>query len=91
MTDPNDWSDIDNVFNEIRRLNGGTLSLGAQELIKGQRKINRRLYNALNEILEHLEPATRGAAPAKSVADIRLGLQKVPGEQPPGCENPPKG
>jgi len=91
MTDPGDWTKIENVFTEIQRLNSDRpLTEGEKELIRGQRQINRRFFNVLNDILENLSP-TQGASTAKTLAEIKLELQKVPGERPPGCASEPEG
>jgi hypothetical protein len=61
----------------------GTGEKSLRALIKGQRKINGKLYRAIDLILESLKKQSKAADPALDEAQkINEG---VPGP-PPGCE-----
>ena len=60
----------------------GEVSL--RELIRGQRKINGRLYKAIDLILESLKKQS-GKAPDPALVEAQNENDGVPGP-PPGCE-----
>jgi len=60
----------------------GTLSL--EVVTFNQRKINGRLYAALDLILDIIEDAVPGAYRAR-LAQAREIIEDIPGFDPPGC------
>ena len=91
MAQKNDWSNIENVFAFLEKKDcGRKLRESEKELILGQRQINRRFFEAINEILEHMSPSKN--VPQKSAAQhtralnvLKKSIGRVPGERPPGC------
>lgn len=92
MTSARDWSNIQDVFDEVSSLNERPLTKGEEELIRGQRQINRKFYNTIKAILEAISPddagQTRGVDP---LAEIKRQFHEIPGERPPGCATEPEG
>lgn len=87
-----DWTNIQDVFDEVSKLNERPLTKGEEELIRGQRQINRRFFNTINAILEVISPPQTGLSHSVDpLAEIKREFQKIPGERPPGCASEPEG
>jgi hypothetical protein len=92
MQNASDWTDVRNVLNEVKRLNGGQLTAGDEALIRGQRQINRRFFDTISAILETLSPSGEGKTrDPDPLAAVKAEFKKIPGERPPGCATPPEG
>ena len=91
MAQKNDWSNIENVFAFLEKKDKGRkLRESEKILIRGQRQINRRFFEAINEILENISPSRdarqrTAEESSKAVVVVKKSISKVPGEAPPGC------
>src|SRR6266576_937731 len=91
MAQKNDWSKIENVFAFLEKKDKGRkLRESEKILIRGQRQINRRFFEAINEILENISPSRdarqrTAAESSRAVIVVKKSISKVPGEAPPGC------
>jgi len=90
MPNTPDWSVEQNVFDFLEKKNRRPLSPGEKELIKGQRRINRRFFDAINALFNALPsvPDSGNAAGRKvsrRLEAVKKEFQKVPGERVPGC------
>jgi hypothetical protein len=56
-----------------------------RKFIRGQRKINGRLYKAIDLILEHLKKGSKEVSPELEKAD-KLN-EVIPGKVPPFCDD----
>jgi hypothetical protein len=94
MAQKNDWSKIENVFAFLEKKDKGRkLRESEKILIRGQRRINRRFFEAINEILENISPSRdarqrTAEQSSKAVVVVKKSISKVPGEAPPGCAGP---
>ena len=75
------WEKEENVF-ALLETEGRVLTEGEKRIIRGQRRINSLLYEALDALLQSLPEEY--ASPLLTKA--RANLQQVPGKEPPGCE-----
>jgi hypothetical protein len=86
-----DWTNVQNVFKHLKALNGGRpLTPAEKELILGQRRINRRFFDAITAILDVVSASPSESAKAKRVhkdtlTNLKKDFQTLPGERPPGC------
>jgi hypothetical protein len=89
--DKPDWTKVENVFKHLKELNGGQpLTPAEKELILGQRRINRRFFDAITAILDVVSASATDSAKAKRVhkdtlTNLKKDFQTLPGERPPGC------
>ena len=70
------------VFNELG-IGWGDVSL--RKLIRGQRRINGKLYDAIDLIIAHLKKTSKEASPELKKAEQLNDL--VPSADPPKCES----
>ena len=90
MVQKTDWSKIENVFAFLEKKDRRKLRESEKELIRGQRQINRRFFDAIKEILENMSPSkdapqVSAAQSTKVLTVLKKSISKVPGERPPGC------
>ena len=71
-----DWTNVDDVFDFIEKLNGRKLAMGEKELIIGQREINRRFFDAINAILDTLSPPQKIARRSTKPGASKKSAQK---------------
>jgi len=57
-----------------------------RQLIRGQRKINGRIFFALTEILKAIPREGLGAKSIKALNKAQKVVAVIPGEDPPFCE-----
>lgn len=85
------FSTFDKVIAFMEKADGaGKLSESQKKLIRGQREINFRLYNAIEKILDNLSPSpsktvTEVSQSLKELAKLKDEWENVLGKAPPGC------
>jgi hypothetical protein len=80
-----EWTAEENkVFDELG-IGYGEVSL--RRLIRGQRRINGKLYDSIDLIIAHLKQTTKQATPELKKAETLNDL--VPSADPPRCESGP--
>jgi hypothetical protein len=77
----------------FKELGVGERQMTLRKLIRGQRRINGKLYDAVDLIVKHLKQTTKQATPELEEAGRLADL--VPSADPPRCEsggggNPPQ-
>ena len=78
--EPKNWTNLETVIAFLER-DGRTRTPQERRLIDGQRKINRRLFDAISAILETFP--TDNVPP--SIVKAREFIKDLPGKEPPGC------
>ena len=77
-----DWTNVDEVFKFIEKLNRRKLRKGEKELIIGQREINRRFFDAINAILDTLSPPQKVARRSTKPGVSKKSAQKKTTSKP---------
>lgn len=91
LVNPGDWTPKEKrVFKE---LGIGEGDLAMRLLIRGQRRINGKLYDALDLVVKHLkaQPAGQSKAGSSALKEAEKLVDAIPADDPPRCESKPKG
>jgi len=79
------WTDEEQqVFDELG-IGEGEVSL--RKLIRGQRRINGKLYDSIDLIIKHLKKQAKGEALSAELKKAEKLNDKVPSADPPKCES----
>lgn len=79
------WTNSDE---EMRKELGFTKESGEGRFMHGQRRINGRLFEAVMTILDCIPTADLDDRAQAALKKSRDSVAKIPGEDPPKCENP---
>jgi hypothetical protein len=80
---PEEWTaEEEQVFTQLGVGNG---EVSLRKLIRGQRRINGKLYDSIDLIIEHLKKTSKKATPELREAERLNDL--VPSADPPKCES----
>jgi len=78
-----EWTDAEKQVFEELGVGEGEVSL--RKLIRGQRRINGKLYDAIDLIIAHLKQTSKTETPELQKAETLNDL--VPSADPPKCES----
>jgi hypothetical protein len=79
------WTEGDD---EVIRELGFAQGSGEARLVRGQRRINGRLFDAVNTLLRCIPRQDLSPEDLKALDDAITSIAKIPGEDPPRCEQP---
>jgi hypothetical protein len=82
---PDEWTPKEKQV--FRELGIGDGEVALRRLIRGQRRINGKLYDSIDLIIKHLKKQAKGNAVSRELKKAEKLNDQVPSADPPKCES----